>query len=83
MTAYRIVIMKPARKFIEKQPRPQQERLLKAIYRLPHKGDIKPLAGQENAYRLSVGGYRVIYSVHNEILTVEIMDAGNRGDVYK
>ena len=83
MMPYRIVIMKPARKFIEKQARHNQERLLKAIYRLPLDGAVKPLAGQENLYRLRVGDYRVIYSIHDDILTVEVMTAGNRGDVYK
>lgn len=83
MTVYRIELMKPARKFIERQPRGQQERLLKAISRLPHEGAIKPLTGQENVYRLRVGDYRVIYSVHDEVVTVEVMTIGNRGDVYK
>jgi mRNA interferase RelE/StbE len=75
--------MKPARKFIEQQPRQQQERLLKAIYRLPHEGNIKPLGGQDKVYRLRVGDYRVIYTVHDEVLTVVITTAGNRGDIYK
>ena len=83
MMQYRIVIMKPARKFIEQQPQHNQARLLKAIYRLPHEGDIKRLVGQENVYRLRVGGFRVIYTFCNEVLTVEILAAGNRGDVYK
>ena len=83
MIAYRIEIMKPARKFIERQTPHNQERLLKAIYRLPHEGDIKPLSGQKNVFRLRTGNYRVIYSVHDDVLIVEIMTAGNRGDVYK
>ena len=83
MKQYNIVIMKPARRFIEKQTRNNQERLLKAIYRLPHEGDIKPFIGIESAYRVRVGDYRVIYSVHNDVLTVEILNAGNRGDIYK
>ena len=83
MIHYHIVIMKPARKFIERQIRPQQERLLRAIYSLPHVGDIKPLSGQENVYRLRVGNYRVIYSIHDDVLTVEVMAIGNRGDAYK
>jgi len=37
----RIEIDKPAMKFLVKQPKPQQERLLRAIYRLPDEGDIK------------------------------------------
>ena len=83
MNQYRVVLMKPARKFIEQQARHHQERLLKAIYRLPHEGDIKPLAGQENVYRLRVGDFRVIYSLYHEVLTVEVLTVGNRGDVYK
>ena len=83
MTVYRIEIMKPARKFIERQPRNNQERLLKAIYKLPHEGDVKSLSGHNNVYRLRVGDYRVIFSVHNEILTVEVMTIGNRGGIYK
>ena len=75
--------MKPARKFIERQTQHQQERLLRAIYKLPYEGDIKTLAGHENVYRLRVGDYRVIYSIHDEVLTVEVMTIGNRGDVYK
>jgi len=85
MNHYRITIMKPARKFLEGQTRPQQERILKAICRLPREGDIKLLSGQENVYRLRVGSYRVIYSIHagDNASTVEILTIGNRGDVYK
>lgn len=32
---YKILIEKPAMKFIQKQPKPQQERLLQAIAALP------------------------------------------------
>ena len=45
MTKYKIDIMKPAQKFIKKQPKPQQERLLKAIKKLPKDGDIFPMSG--------------------------------------
>ena len=83
MTSYRIVLMKPAQKFIERQERSHQERLLTAIYKLPHEGDIKPLTGQTNVYRLRIGNYRVIFSIQNELLIVEVMTIGNRGDIYK
>ena len=83
MTRYRIVIMKPAKKFIERQTRRNQERLLTAIYRLPYEGDIKRLSGRDNVYRLRTGDFRVIYSVLDDIVTVAVSKAGNRGDVYK
>lgn len=80
---YRIVIEKPAMKFLQKQPPAQRERLLRAIQGLPGKGDIKPMSGYENLYRLRVGTYRVIYTLENDLLIVRVLTAGNRGDVYK
>lgn len=81
--SYQIVIDKPALKFLQKQPQAQRERLLKAIYALPNNGDIKAMGGHENLYRLRVGTFRVIYTIENQILTVQVLTIGNRGDVYK
>ena len=83
MTKYKILIEKPAQKFIAKQSKAQQERLLKAIYGLPDSGDVKALHGYDNLFRLRVGSYRIIYTIENNILTVRVLTAGNRGDVYK
>lgn len=41
------------------------------------------MTGYEGLYRLRVGTYRVIYTVEQDVLTVRVMNAGNRGDVYK
>lgn len=80
---YKIVIEKPAEKFIVKLPRPDKERILKAIYRLPDEGDIKALKGQKSRgmYRLRVGDYRIIYTVDSGQLIVCVIDAGNRGQI--
>ena len=81
---YRIVIEKAAEKFIVKLPRPDKERGLKAISRLPEQGDIKQLKGQKSRgmFRLRVGDYRIIYTVDDGQLVVCIVDAGNRGQIY-
>lgn len=80
---YRIQIDKPALKFLQKQPQAQRERLLRAIQGLPDSGDIKPLGGHENLYRLRVGTFRVLYTIIGDLLIVRVLDIGNRGDVYK
>lgn len=80
---YQIVLDKPALKFLQKQSPEQRERLLKAIYKLPDQGDIKPMSGHENLYRLRVGTYRVLYTIEGQILTIRVLTIGNRGDVYK
>ena len=80
---YKIEIAKPAQKFIAKQLKSQQIRLLQAIQKLPLEGDIKKLAGRTNQYRLRVGDYRIIYEVHDDVLIIRVLNAGNRGDIYK
>lgn len=80
---YKIEIDKKAIKFISKQPKNQQERIYKAIYKLPSQGDIKALQGYIGYYRLRVGDYRIIYTVHNDILLVQVVAVGNRGQIYK
>ena len=84
MTQYRIIIEKPAEKFIMKLPKPEKERVLRAIYKLPQEGDIKQLKGKRSKglFRLRVGDYRIIYAVDNGKLVVFVIEAGNRGQIY-
>lgn len=79
---YRIVIEKRAQKFIHKLSQPDKTRLLKAICNLPN-GDIKQMQGHPDYKRLRVGNYRVIYTINNDKLIICVIDAGNRGDIYK
>ena len=82
--SYTILIEKPAEEFIMRLAKPEKERVLRAIHELPYKGDIKPLQGKKSQgmLRLRVGTYRIIYTVDNGRLTVLIIDAGNRGQIY-
>ena len=80
---YHIVVEKWAAKFIRKQQPAQQKRIMQALAQLPFAGDIKPMACSEGFYRLRVGDYRILYTVEEEIITVRVTDAGNRGDIYK
>ena len=80
---YAVEIRKVAMKFIAKQTPAQQKRILRAIYALPD-GDTKRMEGTAaNHYRLRVGDYRILYEIHENILLIVVVNAGNRGDVYK
>ena len=82
---YKIIIRKPAQKFIEKQDRKTQKRLFKAINELP-KGDVKKLRGSDTLYRLRVGTFRVLFEVTPisiEVTMIDVTDVDNRGQVYK
>lgn len=81
--SYRVYIEKPARKFIQKQPLAQQKRILTALYKLPNEGDIFPMRGKANQYRVRIGTYRAVYNLDKDVLTVTVIKVDNRGDVYK
>lgn len=80
--AYKIIVEKLALKFIKKQSKQEQLRIYKAIEKLPG-GDTKPVQGHKGFYRLRVGDYRIIYTIDNGQYIICIVDAGNRGNIYK
>lgn len=80
---YQIIIKKKAKKFIDKLPANERKWVVSAIEQLPNGEDIKKMQGHDELLRLRVGDYRIIYSVDNGELIVYVVDAGNRGDIYK
>lgn len=80
---YQIIIKKAAKKFIDRLPTNEKRRIVSAIERLPNCEDIKKLKGHDGLLRLRVGEYRIIYTVDHGELIVYVIDAGNRGQVYK
>lgn len=83
---YEYEIRKKAMKFILKQNKKYQKRILTAIYKLPLYGDISKMKGEDNIYRLRVGNCRILFELHEkaiEITVVEVTDADNRGQIYK
>lgn len=79
---YKIIIKKPAKKFIDRLPVNERKRIVAAIERLPNGEDIKRLRGHDDLMRLRVGAYRIIYTVNHGELIVCVIDAGNRGEIY-
>ena len=75
-----IILLKPAEKYLNKQPSQLAARILLAIYRLP-KGDVKALQGTKDIFRLRVGDVRVIFAAGDDQFVIRDIDS--RGDVYK
>ena len=80
---YRIVLKKKSKKFIDKLPKNERIRVVSAIEKLPNGEDIKQLKGYSDLLRLRVGEYRIIYTVDNGECIIWVIDAGNRGEIYK
>ena len=74
---YKIIIKKPAKKFIDKLPINEKKRLVAAIEGLPDNGDIKRLQGYDGYYRLRVGSYRIIFYVDNNYVRNKVLVEAN------
>ncbi len=78
---YKIVFQKAAIKFLKKQDKKTQERLLTTINQLPQGTDIKKLKGLD-MYRMRVGNMRILYTIDDSIKIISIENIDNRGDVF-
>ena len=84
MESYRIVVKKSVSKDLKKIPNKDVLRILEAIKSLaqdPRPPQSKKLSGQER-YRLRQGNYRILYSIEDEKLIVQVVKVGNRRDIY-
>lgn len=83
---YKLYIRKRALKTLQSLQAETKMRIKDAIGRLEkiprHKG-IRKLIGSDNLYRLRVGNYRIIYSIDDENLEIEILLINKRADVYR
>ncbi|MBI2435276.1 MAG: type II toxin-antitoxin system RelE/ParE family toxin, partial [Candidatus Hydrogenedentes bacterium] len=43
---------------------------------------VKKLQGEKNTYRIRVGGFRILYEIHDNILRVMVVSVADRKDVY-
>ena len=82
---YSITFTNRAIKSLTKIPNPYYENVKTAIIKLqenPRPSGCKKLKGAD-AYRIRIADYRVIYQIFDDVLQVDIVDAGHRKDIYK
>ncbi len=86
MNRYRVEIARRAVKSIAGLPPTQQRRIRAAIDLLAH--EPRPpgcvaLSGEESAYRVRVGDYRILYEIIDARLVIQVIRIGHRRDVYR
>jgi mRNA interferase RelE/StbE len=82
---YRIEIARRAAKAVTSLDKPLRRKILAAIDALsdnPRPGGCRKLAGQE-AWRIRVGDYRVIYEIHDQVLLILVVDIGHPRDIHR
>lgn len=83
---YSIRVKRSAAKQLEKLPPKAAERIVKAIDALaedPRPDGVKKLQGTDDHYRIRIADCRVIYSIEDQHLIVEVVKVAHRKDVYK
>ncbi len=71
---------KKAIKYINSCDSSTKKRLKEGIEKLPF-GDVTKLKGLENEYRLRIGDLRVLFTLENDIITIN--NVKPRGQAYK
>jgi mRNA interferase RelE/StbE len=85
VTEWRVVILRPARRYLERLPRRERERVLDALDKLqqdPTHTLVKPLEGRPE-WSLRVGSRRVLFRVDRPARLFVVTQIGPRGDSYK
>ena len=83
---YKVIINRQILKSLDKISVIYLPNIKKAINNLaenPRPFGCFKLAGSENHYRIRVGIYRVIYSIKDNILIVEVIKIDHRRNVYR
>ncbi len=82
---YRVDLSKLAKKQLKRLDSSVQERVLAAIEELadtPRPNGYLKMT-DANTYRIRVGAYRVVYEIHDQIVTVWVLEVGHRSDIYR
>ena len=68
-------------KRIDKKMIPRIVSLVESLEANPFPTGIRKLTGTANTYRVRLGDYRIVYDVHQSIVTVEIVRVRHPSDV--
>ncbi len=82
---YRIEFTTAAARQVKKLPRPARSKVLDAIAALaddPRPHGSRKLTGEDTAWRLRTGDYRVIYEVNDAVLAITVVRTAHRREVY-
>jgi mRNA interferase RelE/StbE len=84
--SYRIEVKLSAIRALAAISNPHRLRLARAIDSLakhPRPAGCTKLTGADNAYRIRVGDYRIVYQIEDRVLIVFIIRIAHRKDVYR
>jgi mRNA interferase RelE/StbE len=86
MKRYKVILSNKVQKSIQGIPNDYLIKIhgkLSSLSFNPRPSSCIKLAGTDNAYRIRVGVYRILYTIEDNILMVEIIKIDHRSSVYR
>lgn len=86
MTEYTVEFTTAAVREVRKLDQPIRRRVVAAAEELslvPRPARARKLSGLENAWRIRVGDYRILYEIDDDVVLVTVIRIGHRRAVYK
>jgi mRNA interferase RelE/StbE len=86
MADYSITFARSARKELESLNAPIVQRIfpkIEALAKGPRPKGCRKVRGEKNLWRIRVGDYRVIYSIYDDNLVVDIISVRHRSVAYE
>jgi mRNA interferase RelE/StbE len=86
MARYELRIKRSVAKDLRGVPKADVRRVLARIEALaddPRGPGCEKLAGPDDLYRVRQGVYRIVYTIHDDRVVVEVIRVGHRGEVYR
>ena len=85
---YRVKLTKRAAKELERLPKGAHQKIIESldVLRINPFAEViqfRKLKTRNDLYRVRVGDYRVVYSIHADILLIRVVRVGQRKDVYR
>src|SRR5437762_1464896 len=83
---YKVVILKTALKQLQVIPSPYKEKIVSKIDGLafnPRPFGCEKLTNRENEYMVRYGPYRIVYSIFDKMLLIEVVNIDHRKQVYR
>ena len=84
--SYRVEWKPSAARAFRKLPKQAQDRIRPRVDALatdPRPDGVKKLEGDENAWRIRVGEFRILYEIHDAVLFVMVLRVARRGKAYR
>ncbi len=83
---YRVEWKPSAARAFRKLSRQAQDRIrprVDALANNPRPEDVKKLQGDDNAWRIRVGEFRILFEIHDAVLLVMVLRVAHRREVYR